>query len=78
MTVWTWLWIGWLALFGVIESVAAFNAKGGDTLSEQVWRWLTQPRHMREGKDPAPWVWAGRAGVTGLLIWMLLHFVFGI
>ncbi|MFF3055009.1 hypothetical protein [Streptomyces sp. NPDC057909] len=44
MTVWSWLWVGWLAAFVVIEGKALFNKTEGDTLSEHVWRWFSTAR----------------------------------
>ena len=33
-------WALWLAAFLVVEGVAVFNRKAGDTLSEHVWLWF--------------------------------------
>ena len=35
MSVWTWAWIGWGVYFAVVEGMALFNSKPGDTLSER-------------------------------------------
>jgi hypothetical protein len=34
------LWLVWIVYFLVVEGIALFNSKGGDTLSEHVWAWL--------------------------------------
>ena len=36
MNVFSWLWIGWLLLFGVVETIALRNRRKGDTLSENL------------------------------------------
>lgn len=41
MSTWTWLWIGWIAAFVVIEAAAVFNDKKEDTLSEHLRRWFS-------------------------------------
>ena len=40
MSPWTWAWIGWGVYFAVVEGMALFNSRPGDTLSEHVWAWL--------------------------------------
>ncbi len=48
MSGYTIAWLVWLAYFGVVEGMALFNSKGGDTLSEHVWAWFgTQRRSPR-------------------------------
>ena len=67
----SWMWVAWIAAFGVIEGVALFNKKKGDTLSENVWRWF-------KVKDPDSSGRSLRMGVLGaFLIWMLVHFMSG-
>jgi hypothetical protein len=34
------LWALWIVYFLVVEGIALFNHKTGDTLSEHVWAWL--------------------------------------
>ena len=40
-------WIGWGLAFAVIEGIALFNSRRGDTLSEHVWTWLGVGRYSR-------------------------------
>lgn len=78
MTVWTWLWLAWIAAFGVVEGIALTNSTNNDTLSEHVWVWLTQPKN-RVKRTRARWlVILGRFAVGGLLCWLLLHMTLGV
>lgn len=69
MTLYSWLWIGWLALFGLIEGKALANKQRGDTLSEHVWRWFA----VSGGKYGR----LRRFGLVVLMVWLLVHFVTG-
>ena len=41
LSAWTWAWIGWGLLFAAIELPAVFNKTNNDTLSEQIWWFLS-------------------------------------
>lgn len=65
MESWTWAWLAWGVVFGVIE----FNALRSDrpnetTLSGHVWRF----------RDTVPF---GRWALGGFLSWLVFHFMFG-
>jgi hypothetical protein len=47
---WTWAWLGWGVIFCIIEGMALFNSKPGDTLSEHAWAWLGY--NAMTGHDP--------------------------
>jgi len=64
------IWAVWLGFFAVVEGVAVFNKKKGDTLSEHVWQ-LFSVKH--EGKA----VWARRGTLYAFLLWLVTHFVTG-
>lgn len=67
MSAWTWLWLGWLAAFALIEGAALINKGRGDTLSEHVWSWF-QIRDSRK--------WTLRRFTLALfLVWLLVHMV---
>lgn len=71
MSVYTWLWIFWLAMFAVVEGFALFDKDRGDTLSEHVWKWF------RINDKPRQWTW--RRGVLAVfLVWLTVHMVAGI
>lgn len=70
MTVWTWLWVIWLALFLVIEGFAIFNKAPDDTLSEHMWKWF-QIRNK-----PRQWTWR-RIVLALFLVWLLFHMTVG-
>lgn len=59
-----WLWIGWFALFGLIEGRALMNHDPGDTLSEYVWKWLARPGTMLR-----------RMALFALMVWLIVHFL---
>lgn len=75
MTVDTWIWCAWAAMFLGVEIPAIVNHIQGDTLSEQVWHYLTHPQ---QGLHATVGTWLGRAGVAALLVWLIGHFCFGI
>ena len=76
MSGWTWLWVAWIAAFGVIEGVALFNAAKDDTLSEHVWKWFGIGR---PGNRPPVTgsVRLRRFGLLAFLAWIALHFLTG-
>lgn len=75
MSVWTWLWIGWGLIFAVIEGMALFNSKPGDTLSEHGWAWLGYG--SREGRQPSGWTRLRRFLILAFLAWLVAHFITG-
>lgn len=67
-----WLWVVWivacLATFGVLEGIAIVNRTEGDTLTENLKRWL--------GIDPPrPWKRAGIATFTSVVLGFVSWFV---
>lgn len=65
MDVWAWLWIGWIAAFGVIETVALRRDAKGDTLSEHFRLWF----HTDTKRGRTAWVI-----VSGVFFgWFLVH-----
>jgi len=68
----TWLWIIWIAAFGVIEFAALRDKAEGDTLSEHI-------RVLIGTKSPGRnWEnWLFRIGLGGLLVWFVPHFFTG-
>jgi hypothetical protein len=69
MSVFTWAWIFWLAMFAAVEGVAIFNKKPGDTLSEHIWAWFK----IRESRQ-----WNVRRWVLAIfLVWLTVHMVAG-
>ncbi|ATI18704.1 hypothetical protein SEA_DAUDAU_3 [Streptomyces phage Daudau] len=75
MTVWSWLWVGWLAAFAAIEGKALFNKTEGDTLSEHVWKWFAT-KQGSTGK-PSGWVRLRRFGLLAFMAWLSVHFLTG-
>lgn len=77
---WTWAWIGWLLYFVVVEGMALFNSKPGDTLSEHVWAWLGFALTGEGGLDyrhPSGWTRLRRFLTLALLAWVSVHFLTG-
>lgn len=72
MSEWTLLWLGWIALFFLIEMPAVFNKERGDTLSEHLWKWFA----VKDDRS-TPWTWT-RRGILGLaLAWLVAHLLSG-
>ena len=66
-----WAWILWVLAFGIIEFKAITDdgkAEGDFTLSHYVRRLIGEKGKAGIGK------WIFRAGLTGLLTWLPLHF----
>jgi hypothetical protein len=73
VTTFTWLWIGWGALFAVIEGVALYWSHPGGTLSAHLWAWFgydAQGRKSRKG-----WARVRRFMPIAFLLWVILHVV---
>ena len=77
MTVWSWLWAGWLGAFAVIEGLALANKEKGDTLSEHAWRWFSTERTAAKEGQPTGWVRLRRFTLLAGMAWLLTHFLTG-
>lgn len=81
MSAWTWAWLGWGLIFCVIEGMALFNSKPGDTLSEHAWAWLgynaltgNDPLELR---SPSGWTRLRRFLLLAFLAWLAVHLLTG-
>jgi hypothetical protein len=86
-------WVAWILAFLAVELPAVFNARKGDTLSEQLWRWLRinggrfrvkelhpLPDGTMKLVKPFP-LWftiALRVVTVGFGIWLTGHIAFGL
>lgn len=70
-SIWTLLWLLWLAGFLAIEIPAALNRRDGDTLSEHIW-WL-----IGRGKRLTPGVQARRIAFLSFAAWLVVHLLTG-
>ncbi len=70
MSVWTVLWLAWLAGFVVIEGAAIINRDKDDTLSEHVWAWFSI-------KDKTNGVKFRRLAFLAFWVWLTIHFFTG-
>lgn len=75
MDIWTWLWIGWLALFLGIEIPGLFNKTPGDTLSEHVWKWFAIDKAKTKKRQVAGQ--ARRFVLLAFMAWLTAHFLSG-
>ena len=73
MSVWTWAWIAWGAVFAVIEGMALFNSRPGDTLSEHAWAFLG----IGEGRKRSGWTQLRRVLLLAFMAWLTAHFLTG-
>lgn len=69
MSVYTLLWIGWLAAFALIEGFALKNDMPGDTLSEHTRKWFSVKTKL--GRTAFLVAWAGFA------VWFCAHILTG-
>lgn len=77
MSPWTWAWIGWAVYFLIVEGMALFNSKPGDTLSEHVWSFIGIRRKGADPRDPTGWTRLRRFIVLAFMAWLSFHFLTG-
>jgi hypothetical protein len=86
MSVWTLLWVAWGLAFAVIEGLALFNSRAGDTLSEHAWAWLGIKRRALWRRKPGSkatrvrptWTLTALRVLFGLaMLWLGLHLTTG-
>jgi hypothetical protein len=68
-------WLSWLGAFGVIEGMALFNKRDGDTLSEHVWRWFATGQGAPS--EPSWSVRLRRFTLLAFMSWLSVHFLTG-
>jgi hypothetical protein len=73
---WTWAWAGWAVYFLIVEGMALFNSKPGDTLSEHVWAFIGI-RRKGELRNPTGWTRARRFAVLAFMAWLSVHLLTG-
>lgn len=79
MSWWTAAWIGWLGWFALVEGMALFNSRPGDTLSEHVWLWFGT-RRRRPGESErtrSGWAQLRRVVLLAFVVWLGAHFLTG-
>lgn len=72
--------IGWvsLAVAGfVIEGIALFNSRPGDTLSEHLWAWLGIKRKEPNFVTPKWTLRVVRTIFVSAMLWFILHITTG-
>jgi hypothetical protein len=74
---WTWAWVGWAAYFLVVEGMALFNSRPGDTLSEHVWAFIGVRPAGADLRDPSGWTRLRRFLVLAFLAWLSVHLLTG-
>lgn len=72
MTLWGWIWVSWLAAFGVLEGIALASHQWEKTLSGQTWLWFAI-RYVSEPRFKKP----RRLALVVLMVWLTLHFLTG-
>jgi hypothetical protein len=78
LTLFTVGWLLWFLYFAILEGVALFNSKPGDTLSEHVWTWFgTNFKRGENPRQPSGWTRARRFVLLAFMAWLTLHFLTG-
>lgn len=77
MSAWTWAWAGWAVYFLIVEGMALFNSRPGDTLSEHVWAFIGIRRKGVDPRDPSGWTRLRRFLVLAFMAWLSFHFLTG-
>jgi hypothetical protein len=80
VSAWTWAWLGWGLYFAVVEGMALFNSKPGDTLSEHAWAWLGYAATGSGAQDlrkPSGWPRLRRFLLLAGLAWLAVHLLTG-
>ncbi|MGW7434710.1 hypothetical protein [Streptomyces sp. NPDC054849] len=77
MDIWSWLWVGWLGAFCVIEGVALARDDRGDTLSEHVWKWFGIGRAGEQRPAATGSVRVRRLVLLAFMAWLSAHFLTG-
>ena len=79
MSAWTWAWIGWGVYFVVVEGMALFNSRSGDTLSEHVWSFLGYSAITGNDplREPFGWTRLRRFLLLAFLAWLDVHLLTG-
>lgn len=77
MSPWTWAWIAWAVYFLVVEGMALFNSRPGDTLSEHVWAFIGIRRKGDDLRQPTGWTRLRRFLVLAFLAWLSVHLLTG-
>lgn len=70
MSLYTWAWLFWIAMFFVVEGPAVLNKTPGDTLTEHVRKWFAV-------KDKPPGWRLRRIALLSFLAWLCVHFLTG-
>ena len=71
---WDLLWVAWLLAFAVLEGIALWRKKRGDTLSENTWKWFS----LKGDKSKLRWwQYLLRIGFFAFWIWLTIHFLSG-
>lgn len=76
---WAAAWLVWFLYFAVVEAVALFNSRDGDTLSEHVWLWFGTARRKpgEPEREITGWVRLRRFVLLAFVAWLGLHFLSG-
>lgn len=75
MQIWDWVWIAWLAFFGVAEGIALKTGHG--TFSEKVWTWFRVGRFGEVRPAPTGTTRALRFALLAIMSWLMVHFLSG-
>ncbi|MGC5319297.1 hypothetical protein ACPXB5_11220 [Micromonospora arida] len=69
-------WVVWFLYFAVVEGMALFNARAGDTLSEHIWAWFGTARG-EWSRPVSGWTRLRRFVLLAFMAWLSVHFLTG-
>lgn len=87
MNAFSWLWVGWIAYFGIVEGVALYQSGKAigrgeqdprDTFSEHVWVWMgINTKGTGVDRNVGAWARIRRIVLGAGLLWLSIHFLAG-
>lgn len=72
MTQWSWWWIAWLAMFGILEALALVTHRWENTFSGHVWLWAAV-----KGNQDGKFAKLRRLALLFFVAWLAFHFLGG-
>lgn len=73
-----WLvWVAWLIIFALFETIALVDAQRGDTFTENFRSWLRLSTASVQTRGQLIGMWVARVAVITFGFWLTTHMAFG-